>query len=984
MDTGSHGAVPLEALLAESAWLRRLATSLVRDPAAAEDLVQETWLAALKNPPTTDRPLRPWLRTVLENFVRMRARAEQSRAARERREARDEATQGEVELVDRVEEQRFLAREVLKLEEPFRSTLVLRYYEGLSSIQIAERVGSNDNTVRWRLKRGLELLRERLDRRHGGDRAAWLALLAPLTPQELAPVSAPPASAGSGLGAWLAGAAAMLALVVGVWFAVREPQHEQQPAAFASASTSAEPASNDGGRTAVERSEAVSAPAPAALAAARIRARALDARGEPVSGAQARLELGEATGPRGVANADGEFEFEVAGESVLASSDALELSASGFETLRLYAPVRPGATLELGDIVLRRTGRIAGSVLDASRAPLAAAEVRLERLGQQFVALREPPLTEILLTGAGLEKSAPVRVVSDTDGRFRLPDIAEGYYRVWVHAEGFARQCSAPVGVQQGGTVSLEPFVLAPPASERVVRGIVVDMQGAPVAQARVVGQRSTLSREFRWSEGDVRATSDAQGRFTLAAEPGKHYTIAATDGPRFAIAHEVVGDPGERTLQLRDWPTLELVVGAMPIGELQIQGVKDPADGPPFTWQIAEGVIGVRVERTREFTLSVLRGPFVYRRREPALDARVLAQPVRIDLGVPVVRELVVRVLAQGEPLEGARVEPRVASEWPGWSSPTPGATTDRRGVAKVAWCGDALTSVSVRAAGWATTVVREQPAGEQLEVELARGGVVAGTVRDHLGQGVRGARVSLRSNVDTVLTDLDGAYRIEGIVPGRWSVNVTARRPSNVPRKSRPAAWSELNLQGEVTVLAEQVSQLDFELPEPPPCLLHGRVALDGSADGPRIVELSAPGDSRVQYRRWTNPRGEFEFAVRTPGAYELRCDTLVDAGVRSELRQRVSLVRGVTQFSLEAPSATLLVKLDVPAAPAHELGVVVSTPPDGEWTAFARFDSQGRARVRVPAGRCRFAVEGVEHPEQEIDLRAGETREIRWPPR
>ena len=353
MDTGSHGAVPLEALLAESAWLRRLATSLVRDPAAAEDLVQETWLAALKNPPTTDRPLRPWLRTVLENFVRMRARAEQSRAARERREARDEVTQGEVELVDRVEEQRFLAREVLKLEEPFRSTLVLRYYEGLSSIQIAERLGSNDNTVRWRLKRGLELLRERLDRRHGGDRAAWLALLAPLTPQELAPVSAPAASSGSGLGAWLAGAAAMLALVVGVWFAVREPERMEQVAALAGASASAEQAANDGGRTAVERSEAVSAPTSNVLAAARIRARVVDRYGEPLMDVQALLGVTSGSAPSARTRVDGVLELEADGKALLASDDQLELSASGYQTLRVYAPVRPGATLELGELVLR-------------------------------------------------------------------------------------------------------------------------------------------------------------------------------------------------------------------------------------------------------------------------------------------------------------------------------------------------------------------------------------------------------------------------------------------------------------------------------------------------------------------------------------------------------------------------------------------------------------------------------------------------------
>ena len=63
------------ALLAHAAWLRRLARSLVGDGAAADDLVQETWVAALRRPPAEDRPVRPWLRRVLENAARFRWRA---------------------------------------------------------------------------------------------------------------------------------------------------------------------------------------------------------------------------------------------------------------------------------------------------------------------------------------------------------------------------------------------------------------------------------------------------------------------------------------------------------------------------------------------------------------------------------------------------------------------------------------------------------------------------------------------------------------------------------------------------------------------------------------------------------------------------------------------------------------------------------------------------------------------------------------------
>src|SRR5262249_19515947 len=52
------------------------------DEAAADDLVQEAWLAALTRPPREGR-LRPWLREVARNFARQHHRGKARRAARE-------------------------------------------------------------------------------------------------------------------------------------------------------------------------------------------------------------------------------------------------------------------------------------------------------------------------------------------------------------------------------------------------------------------------------------------------------------------------------------------------------------------------------------------------------------------------------------------------------------------------------------------------------------------------------------------------------------------------------------------------------------------------------------------------------------------------------------------------------------------------------------------------------------------------------------
>ncbi len=62
-----EGALEIEALLTHEAWLRRLAAALVGDAAAADDAVQDTWIAA-------SHALRGWLRRVLVSRLRSTSR----------------------------------------------------------------------------------------------------------------------------------------------------------------------------------------------------------------------------------------------------------------------------------------------------------------------------------------------------------------------------------------------------------------------------------------------------------------------------------------------------------------------------------------------------------------------------------------------------------------------------------------------------------------------------------------------------------------------------------------------------------------------------------------------------------------------------------------------------------------------------------------------------------------------------------------------
>jgi RNA polymerase sigma-70 factor (ECF subfamily) len=166
-------------LLEHFAWVRRLARGLVHDETLADDLVQETWLAALRSPPRAGEPPRPWLAEVLRNAARMRFRGEGRRRKREELVAKEARDADYSDLVETVETQRLLAGELLALPAPYRATLLLRYFEGLSAAEIAIRQGVPAATVRGRIKDGLARLRARLDERPGG-RGAWLGALMPL------------------------------------------------------------------------------------------------------------------------------------------------------------------------------------------------------------------------------------------------------------------------------------------------------------------------------------------------------------------------------------------------------------------------------------------------------------------------------------------------------------------------------------------------------------------------------------------------------------------------------------------------------------------------------------------------------------------------------------------------------------------------------------------------------------------------------------
>jgi RNA polymerase sigma factor (sigma-70 family) len=143
----------------------RACRAILRDPHAAEDAFQATFLVlAHKAGGLWVRgSLGPWLQSV----ARRVAYCARKDAARQRAHERTAAERAAPATVDPGWDDRdaILDEELVRLPEKYRTAVVLCDLEGLTQEQAARQLGWPDGTVRSRLARGRERLRERLTRR---------------------------------------------------------------------------------------------------------------------------------------------------------------------------------------------------------------------------------------------------------------------------------------------------------------------------------------------------------------------------------------------------------------------------------------------------------------------------------------------------------------------------------------------------------------------------------------------------------------------------------------------------------------------------------------------------------------------------------------------------------------------------------------------------------------------------------------------------
>lgn len=573
-----------EQLLCQMGWLRGLARGLVRDADLAEDLAQEAALAALERPNPGHRG---WLAGVLRRRALERERGEARRLRRERRVARGENATSASELVEEVATQRAVVDAVLRLEEPYREAVLLRFYEDLPPRRIAQRTRVPVNTVKSRLQRALGKLRADLDARNGGDRDAWLLALLPLARGPFSVTGT--LGGGATVGTKIKIAAASVVLAAGV--AVAFTQLRPNSALPSSAETQAAlpPATVD--RSLPEAAERIeqqmpeaSRPAPAVAAAAApaslVRGRLLDAEGAPLPWVEVgiRAEIaGPADAHTAISDVDGRFELAAPGQ--LAD---IVVTAPNYATV-LAGRYQPGRSLEVV-VVAAPLLSFGGEVVSSGGSSLVGAQVAVhlpEGFRTRFQAV--------------LDASRPAHWNATTDGlgRFSLAEAPRiGGATLNVTHDGFQPWLRPlPAWSDQALHVVLEP---TRPEAGRLM-GQVVDPAGALVAGAKVsLGQKITSTDELGQFRFDLEGP--AQGAHELLAIhrgflPAR---MAAPGGPG-------TGDSGWPSyVLLRLGPAPLAVTGRIvdaqgqPVAGAQVWA-KDPTffgDLGPMT-AVVEGVVG-------------------------------------------------------------------------------------------------------------------------------------------------------------------------------------------------------------------------------------------------------------------------------------------------------------------------------------------------------------------------------------------------------
>lgn len=503
-----------------------VAAHVTPDAAAAEDLLQDTFLAAMAAALQWDpaRPLLPWLCGILRHRALHLARQGRRRATADLpgevtdAAAADPATvAADAELLARVE------GALGGLPSPYREALVLRLVHGLEPTAIAHALGRPPGTVRVQLRRGIDLLRAALPTSLAGSLALLLGSERGLAATRAAVLGSTGAVAGSAVAVnaplWWLAAVVMVVVGAGWWFAATNgaaPPPTPKPASLAAVETPVA-AATPNSTAAPERdlAAAVAAPAEVAPPPTILRGRLVAARDRvPLANGDVTVAYGRGR----FMTEDAEFRRWPAPHSVRTAADgtfAIAVAAAPERRVFLSAvapghveieaewiSLKNGLDVDLGDLVLTDGVRLEPRVVDATGAPVAGIAIEIARTSGGF-ASEDPTFTMWSF----------YEVESDADGRLEPRVVpAPARYEIRVSSRRPGYRVVSPTVIELGpGPHRAFDVVVAPAAPADTVRGHVVDVHGRPVAGLTLLRHPEIPSLGA--------ATTAADGSFWLVVE---------------------------------------------------------------------------------------------------------------------------------------------------------------------------------------------------------------------------------------------------------------------------------------------------------------------------------------------------------------------------------------------------------------------------------------------------------------------------------
>lgn len=541
------------------------------------------------------------------------------------------------------------------------------------------------------------------------------------------------------------------------------------------------------------------------------------------------------------ATTDDEGRFEIPG--LPGGWFDLEASRPGFLPERILALEVESGTggvggiggVDLGTVTLRRPATVTGWVLGPNGEPLAGVLVRLKSGGE-----------------------AGVEVDSGPDGRFELTAPDPG--------RPFEIEVCRPDRLTMTypyDSLPREPVEITLPPAGRLT-GRVVDPEGQPAAGASVI---ATLDPEFDFQPappspcppmGDVKATTDAEGRFAVGPVPlfklyvwaamptyvGSNVEIVALDEGRLEaevplLTLERVSAVSGRVLKEDGSPAPHALVSIIGRGGHWFE---------ESVWAGADGRYRIDGLPAGEQTISARHEALGWGRRDIEVAPGENQADITLESSEPrLARGQVVD--PDGMPVVGARVEQGVEAVY-----------SDARGAFAIPIEEDGYELVA-RKAGYAPAYLSHWAAGgarEGLELRLGREASVSGRLLGLGSADVTEARVSaifLRFSEMQIPGRIssDGTYHVHGLSPGEWFIT---------------ADLGERSASATVPISPDE-PEVELDLSFPNQAQVRGRV-VDAGGEPVEGADVRLVGPEK-EHQAETETDGTFSLEVEE-GTYEI----------------------------------------------------------------------------------------------------------------